>query len=233
MKRKAGELEAASPAAKKSPTDGSAGSQASASATCQLSWSTIWDMYSEKVTALITGDKAVENMEVGNIYELLVQSTRARGTDGLDTALEVDPMEAMSRAKSRYHALGDDDDDEKAGAAKKNWKWSPQSNKAREQLAAHYRSLDRAWEKGWRWYPEPDPKPNSHKHRFYPPTALLPALASSGVKARVNKKTEAGCGCQYLSSLETIRFIALVRQPAGRVSAIAKPLSACRNTAGV
>ena len=232
MKRKAGELEAASPAAKKSPTDGSAGSQASASATCQLSWSTIWDMYSEKVTALITGDKAVENMEVGNIYELLVQSTRARGTDGLDTALEVDPMEAMSRAKSRYQALGDDDD-EKVGAAKKNWKWSPQSNKAREQLATHYRSLESAWEKGWRWYPEPDPKPNSHKHRFYPPTALLPALASSGVKARVNKKTEVGCGCQYLSSLETIRFIALVRQPAGRVLAIAKPLSACRNTAGV
>ncbi len=223
MKRKAVELEQTSA---KSP---SACSDASASATCQLSWSAIWDMYEERVAALITGNKAVENMEAGCIYELLVHATHARGKDGVDTSLEIDPLEAMSRAKSHYQTL-DDDDDEKAGAAKKNWNWSPQSNKARGKLAEHYKTLQNAWTKGWRWYPEPDPKQNSHKHRFYPPTCLLPTLASSGVTARVAKKKKksaspaADCGCQYLSSPETIRFIASVRLSA-RCLAVLRPSS--------
>ena len=124
------------------------------------------------------------------------------------------PLQAMVAAKAQFQAL---DDDQKAAASKKNWNWSLQSGKAREQLAKHYGSLDAAWAQGWRWYPEPSPINSSHKHRFYPPNNLIPSLdtfvaSNNGVKARAVKKAGADHGCQFLSSLEVIRFVASVRR---------------------
>ena len=43
---------------------------AGAAQASQLSWSAIWEVYEAKVTALITGDKAVKNMESGSESEL-------------------------------------------------------------------------------------------------------------------------------------------------------------------
>lgn len=210
---------------------------AAGSAASQLSWGVIWSMYSDKLTKLLTGEKAYDNLEPGCVYELLVDASHAGGgREGPATALDITPLVAMAKAKAFFESL-DTDDDAHAGSAKKNWSWSPQSNQAREKLINHYGSLDAAWAKGWRWYPEPNPTPNSHKHRFYPPKALLQTLATfistttkdgqHPVKKNLIKvKGRLDTGCQHLTSPETIRFVASVR-PFGCAALVTRPASPC------
>ncbi len=171
--------------------------------TAQVAWSLIWSKYLFIVNR--HGPDIAGNGQ-NSIYDLIVQVTRKELTN---TFHDIDPCQAMYDAKVKHNTLTGTDAE---NALKCSWRWSPQSNKARQHLAKHYNdALPRpkypsfseakkdqkrlvkkgptnAFQAGWRWFPVPAPKTKSHNMRWYPPTSVALEMKAANVEGVTFKK---------------------------------------------
>jgi hypothetical protein len=188
----------------------------------QVEWGSIWEKYMSKVNHY--GPDHV-NSGQNSIYDLIVQVTRTSSTS--NEFKNIDPCTAMYEAKKLHRTL--QGTEESINAIKKNWRWSPQSVKARQYLAKHYgdplpfakfpslseSAADRkknvkvppvkAFKAGWRMFCVPSPSTNSHNMRWFPPSQVAEAMDSSDLDLKMKKCPD--LKVKYLTSPNVVKWL--------------------------